>query len=202
MIDHLRLRLSLLLLFLGAVAGPGGLLRPVTLEAQAGLVGGTVADRNTLQPLSGAQILVEGTNLGALTNEAGRFLIRGVAGTEVTLQVILMGFGTERLNPMLSVSMYFTFVARLCFTFGLVFQLPIVVFLLSILGIVTPQFLLKQWRYAVVVIFVASAILTPPDPASQVLMAIPILLLYIGSVLVAFAALRKQKKAESEELEG
>lgn len=114
----------------------------------------------------------------------------------------LMGFGTERLNPMLSVSMYFTFVARLCFTFGLVFQLPIVVFLLSILGIVTPQFLLKQWRYAVVVIFVASAILTPPDPASQVLMAIPILLLYIGSVLVAFAALRKQKKAESEELEG
>jgi TonB-linked SusC/RagA family outer membrane protein len=95
MIDHLRLRLSLLLLFLGAVAGPGGLLRPVTLEAQAGLVGGTVVDRNTLQPLSGAQILVEGTNLGALTNEGGRFLIRGVSGTEVTLQVILMGYGTE-----------------------------------------------------------------------------------------------------------
>ncbi len=114
----------------------------------------------------------------------------------------LMGFGTDKLTPMISVSMYFGFVARLCFTFGLVFQLPIVVFLLSMLGIVTPQFLLRQWRYAVVIIFVASAILTPPDPASQVLMAIPILLLYIGSVLVAFLALRKKQQAESEEQEG
>ncbi|MEJ2542164.1 MAG: hypothetical protein P8188_19745, partial [Gemmatimonadota bacterium] len=68
MIDHRRLRLPLLLLLLGAMTWPGGLLRPGTLQAQAGLVGGTVVDRNTLQPLAGAQILVEGTNLGALTN--------------------------------------------------------------------------------------------------------------------------------------
>jgi sec-independent protein translocase protein TatC len=111
----------------------------------------------------------------------------------------LLGFETDRLDPMISVSMYFAFVARLCFTFGLVFQLPIVVFVLSMLGIVTPKFLLKQWRYAVLIIFVGSAILTPPDPASQVLMAFPIVLLYIGSVSVAYVALRKKKQTELEE---
>jgi sec-independent protein translocase protein TatC len=67
------------------------------------------------------------------------------------------------------------------------------------LGIVTPKFLLKQWRYAVLIIFVGSAILTPPDPASQVLMAFPIVLLYIGSVSVAYVALRKKKQTELEE---
>ena len=110
----------------------------------------------------------------------------------------LLGFETDRLDPMISVSMYFAFVARLCFTFGLVFQLPIVVFVLSMLGIVTPRFLLKQWRYAVLIIFVGSAVLTPPDPASQVLMAFPIILLYIGSVLVAYVALHKKRQTELE----
>lgn len=111
----------------------------------------------------------------------------------------LLGFGTEKLNPMISVSSYFAFVARLCFTFGIVFQLPVIVLILSLLGIVTPRMLLKQWRYAVLVIFVVAAILTPPDPASQVLMALPVLLLYIGSVLIAFVAVRKKGSAGSDE---
>ena len=105
----------------------------------------------------------------------------------------LLGFGTDHLSPMISVTSYFSFVARLCVTFGLVFQLPVVVFVLSMLGIVTPRFLLRQWRYAVLIIFVAAAVLTPPDPASQVLMALPIILLYIGSVLVAHITFRKKE---------
>jgi sec-independent protein translocase protein TatC len=105
----------------------------------------------------------------------------------------LIGFGTEHLTPMISVTAYFSFVARLSFTFGLVFQLPIIVFVLSMMGVVTPQFLLRQWRYAVLFIFVGAAVLTPPDPASQVLMALPILLLYIGSVLVAYATIQRKK---------
>jgi sec-independent protein translocase protein TatC len=111
----------------------------------------------------------------------------------------LLGFGTERLNPMISVTEYFAFVARLCFTFGIVFQLPVIVLVLSAAGIVTPQFLLRQWRYAVLVIFVVAAVLTPPDPASQLLMALPVLLLYIGSVLVAFVTVRKKKDPPEEE---
>jgi len=112
----------------------------------------------------------------------------------------LLGFGTERLSPLISVSAYFAFVSRLCFTFGLVFQLPIVVLVLSLLGIVTPQLLLGQWKWATVIIFTISAILTPPDPASQVLMAFPVLFLYIGSVLVAYVAVRRRRQAEPDDL--
>jgi len=106
----------------------------------------------------------------------------------------LLSFGTPRLNPLLSVSAYFAFVARLCFSFGLVFQIPIVVLILSLLGLVTPRFLLAQWRYAVVLIFTVSAILTPPDAVSQVLMAAPVLLLYIGSVLLAYVVVRRRQQ--------
>lgn len=111
----------------------------------------------------------------------------------------LLGFGTERLSPLISISSYFAFVARLCFTFGIVFQLPVIVLILSMLGVVTPRLLLRQWRYAIVIIFVVAAILTPPDPASQLLMALPVLLLYIGSVLVAFVVVRRKKASASDE---
>jgi sec-independent protein translocase protein TatC len=111
----------------------------------------------------------------------------------------LIGFGTDKLTPMISVTAYFAFVARLCLVFGLVFQLPVIVFVLSMLGVVTPKFLLKQWRYAILIIFVGAAVLTPPDPASQVLMAVPIILLYIGSVLVAYATIRKREKKKDQE---
>lgn len=115
----------------------------------------------------------------------------------------LIGFGTENLTPMISVTSYFAFVARLCLVFGIVFQLPVIVFVLSLIGVVTPQYLLRQWRYAVLIIFVGAAVLTPPDPASQVLMALPIVLLYIGSVLVAYATIhrREEKRKEIEERE-
>ena len=108
----------------------------------------------------------------------------------------LLRFGTDYLSPLLSVSSSFSFVARLCFTFGVVFQLPIIVLVLSLLGIVTPRFLLKQWRYAIVSIFVCSAILTPPDAVSQVLMAGPIFILYMGSVVIALIVVRKKREEE------
>ena len=104
----------------------------------------------------------------------------------------LVGFATEYLNPLLSVSSYFGFVARLSFVFGVVFQLPVIVLVLSSVGLVTPRFLLRQWRYGVLVIFTGSAILTPPDAISLLLMAIPILLLYIVSILIAFVVVRRQ----------
>ncbi len=104
----------------------------------------------------------------------------------------LLSFGTEFLNPLISVKSYFAFVARLCFTFGVVFQIPIVVLVLSSLGLVTPGMLLRQWRYGILVIVVGSAVLTPPDVISLVFMAVPILLLYIGSILVAYIVVRKE----------
>lgn len=112
----------------------------------------------------------------------------------------LLGFGTTTLQPLIGVGPYFAFVARLCLAFGLVFQLPLVVLLLSLLGLVNPRVLLRGWRIAVLVIVVGSAALTPPDAVSQLLMAVPVALLYISSVLVAMVVTRRREaRGETDE---
>jgi sec-independent protein translocase protein TatC len=115
-----------------------------------------------------------------------------------TVMGFLLGFGTEFVNPLISVVAYFAFVARLCFAFGIVFQVPIIVLLLSMLGIVTPGWLLRQWRYGVLVVFLGAAILTPPDAVSLMMMAVPVFALYIASILVAYVVVRKKKTDESD----
>ncbi len=108
----------------------------------------------------------------------------------------LMGFGTDLVQPLIGVGAYFSFVARLCLAFGLVFELPLLVLALSASGVVQPRMLLKTWRFAVVGIFALSAILTPPDVASQVMMALPVLVLYFGSVLVSLLVVRRRRKQD------
>jgi sec-independent protein translocase protein TatC len=108
----------------------------------------------------------------------------------------LLSYGTPRLNPLISVESYFAFVARLSFAFGIVFQLPVIVLLLSGLGIVTPHWLLRQWRVGVLAIFIASAILTPPDAVSMVAMALPVLALYAASIIVALITVRRKRAGE------
>jgi sec-independent protein translocase protein TatC len=110
---------------------------------------------------------------------------------------MLLSFGTARVNPLISVNSYFGFVARMCFAFGVVFQLPVAVLILSILGIVTPRWLVRQWRNGVVVILVASAVLTPTqDALSMMAMAIPVMVLYAASILIAFVIVRKKTPDE------
>ncbi|MBM3314655.1 twin-arginine translocase subunit TatC [candidate division WOR-3 bacterium] len=104
----------------------------------------------------------------------------------------LMSFQSEELRAMLSVGRYVDFVAWFLFGFGLVFQLPIAIFFLTKLGVVTPRALRKHRRIAILIIVVAAAVLTPPDVVSQVLMAVPMLLLYeIGIIGSVFAARKK-----------
>jgi len=93
----------------------------------------------------------------------------------------LIKFGTELLQPLISVDRYFSFVARLCFAFGVVFQLPLIIIFLVSAGIISAVTLLKQWRWAVIIIFTASAILTPPDITSQLLMGVPLVVLFLSS---------------------
>jgi sec-independent protein translocase protein TatC len=97
----------------------------------------------------------------------------------------LMTFGTEYLTPMISVGKYISFVTSLSFAFGIVFQLPLIVLFLTRMGIVTPAFLSSSRKYAVVIIFIAAAIFTPPDVVTQCLMAIPLLVLYEISILLS-----------------
>lgn len=103
-------------------------------------------------------------------------------------------FGTEFLTPMLSVEKYFGFVAKLSFAFGVVFQLPLVVLLLTSLGLISPRTMLRQWRWAILIIFIVAAVFTPPDPISQIFMAVPLCVLFFGSVAASFIIERRRKK--------
>lgn len=79
---------------------------------------------------------------------------------------------------------------------GIVFELPIIIYFLAKLGLVTPDFLRKYRRYAIVIILILAAIVTPPDIPSQIIVSIPILLLYEMSILIAAIV---AKKAETNE---
>lgn len=107
----------------------------------------------------------------------------------------LIGYGTPHVQPLISVSAYFNTVSQLCLVFGVVFQMPIVMFLLSVMDLVPARTFLRNWRFAMVIIFVMAAIATPsPDPVSQVLMATPLCLLYIGSALTALVVSRRRRQ--------
>lgn len=96
-----------------------------------------------------------------------------------------------------SISSYISFTLLLLFGFGVVFELPIVVVILGKLGLVTPQMLSKRRRHAVIIIFVAAAMLTPPDVISQLMMALPMILLYELSILLVKKICRSEYSAET-----
>ena len=104
-----------------------------------------------------------------------------------------------------AVDEYMGFVLRLIFGFGIVFEMPVVSLFLARLGLITADYLRSIRRYAVVVIFVLAAVFTPPDPLSQMMMALPLLGLYEISIWIAVVAGRRRKndqeKAAAEEEE-
>ena len=95
------------------------------------------------------------------------------------------------------VNEYLSLIMRLIFAFGISFQLPILLNLLARIGVVNSEYLKKRRRYVVVIIFTIAAILTPPDPITQVGLAIPLLLLYELSI---FTVRFTEKKKEKENL--
>ena len=112
-----------------------------------------------------------------------------------------MGFATDTIVPMISVEEYLGFALKLLIAFGVVFEMPLFAFFLSRFGLLTPAFMRRQRRYAILFIFIVAAILTPPDVFSQCLMAVPMLLLYEVSIYVSAAAYKKkdEKKADDED---
>ena len=104
--------------------------------------------------------------------------------------------GELTVTPTLMISEYIEFVSHMLLAFGFASELPILIFFLSIAGLVTHKTLLKFFRYFVVVAFVISAILTPPDPLSQLMLAVPLCLLYALSIGVAFVFARKRSAGE------
>lgn len=92
---------------------------------------------------------------------------------------------SESVANQISLNSFISTVTTVTLASGLVFQLPIVIYFLAKMGIVTPAFLKKYRRHALVVVLVLSAIITPPDITSQILVAFPILLLYELSIIIA-----------------
>jgi len=97
------------------------------------------------------------------------------------------------LIPMITVSSYFSLLVWTLIIFGMMFELPLIILLLTRLGIVTPKMLRSQRKIAILITFIVAAILTPPDVVSQMMLAIPILVLFEISILVATFASRKSK---------
>ncbi len=108
----------------------------------------------------------------------------------------LMEFGGENLDPLISVSEYFTFVIRMVLAFAIVFELPVVAFFLGRVGIITHRTLAKGRRYAIIIILVLGAILTPPDIFSQLALGLPLYLLYEISILIVFLTGKRRKEAK------
>lgn len=107
---------------------------------------------------------------------------------------LLVGFGTEHIRPQIAVGHLLDFVVSMGMASGLLFQLPLVVAVLSLVEVVTPDFLIRRWRHAMVGIFVLTAVVTPGDGPSQIVLAAPVVLLYFASVFVAKAIWRGKRR--------
>lgn len=113
-----------------------------------------------------------------------------------------ISYSTPEIMMTPKVSDYLSFVLKLIFAFGLIFEMPIFTLFLSRLGILTAAMMRRGRRYAIVAIFILAAILTPPDVISQLLMACPMLILYEISIGVAVIFGRKPRGEEPEEKTG
>ena len=95
----------------------------------------------------------------------------------------LLSFATDHIEPMITIKSYISYIGSFILAFGVVFEMPLVLMFLAKIGIATPEFLVQKRRHAIVLILIISAILTPPDVVSQIIMAAPMLILYEISIL-------------------
>jgi sec-independent protein translocase protein TatC len=115
------------------------------------------------------------------------------------LQFLIGGFQTDYLTANITINDYLGFVVTMILVFGVVFELPVLAYFLSLIGLLTPEFLRSKRRYGIVVIFIVAAILTPPDAFTQTMLALPLLVLYEISIWVSAGVRRsKLRKAKAE----
>jgi sec-independent protein translocase protein TatC len=96
----------------------------------------------------------------------------------------LITFGSFLYTPLINIEDYVGFFTKIMFGFGLAFELPIFTYFLALLGLITDRTLKDFFKYAIVLIFLVAALLTPPDVLTQMLMAAPLLILYGVSILI------------------
>lgn len=129
------------------------------------------------------------------------FFILGVAFCYFTVLPTTLEFfiriAIEEVSSMLSIQSYVSFVNMMLLSFGIVFEMPVIVFLLTKLGILKPEFLRKNRGIIIVVIFVFAALITPPDFISQLMLGIPMTLLLEFSIIVSSVVYKGKKKKET-----
>lgn len=111
-----------------------------------------------------------------------------------------VGFSGPDLVPNFSIARYLSFTTSFILSFGLVFQMPVLFWFLGSIGLLTPSFLRKNRKFALLIIIIFASVLTPPDIFSQVLMAIPLLLLYELGIFMVYLSWRKKKSREQADL--
>jgi len=105
---------------------------------------------------------------------------------------------SEVVDNQIDISSYISLIRSAALASGLVFELPIIIYFLTKIGLVTPQFLKTYRKYALVIVLILSAIITPPDIASQVIVAIPILILYQVSIYISSLVIKNQQRKEQK----
>ena len=110
------------------------------------------------------------------------------------LKFLIDRYSTATLQPMISVSKYISFVGMFLLAFGIVFELPLVILFLVKIGLVSPQSLRRRRKEVIAITFILAAVMTPPDIFTQILLAIPILLLYEISLWTAVVVNRRKTR--------
>ncbi len=105
-------------------------------------------------------------------------------------------FAGPGLVAMFTYDRYIQFVGTLTIIFGLVFQLPLIMVFLAYVGVVSPEGLRRQRKLALLLVFTVAALLTPPDPTSQILMAVPLIVLYEISIILTQIVVKRKRRAK------
>lgn len=142
--------------------------------------------------------------IGFITAGTVLFLLGAAFSYYIALPMafnFLMTFGGDVDKPMISIDQYMGFFTQMCLMFGVAFELPLVIVVLGMMGVVSQSFLRKNRRYAIMTIAVIAAVITPPDLLSMVLMLTPMWFLFEVSVLIVGVFEKKREEAAVNDLE-
>lgn len=140
--------------------------------------------------------------LGLTGGAVTLFIIGTLFAYFVVVRLIIhffIQFETDRLTPLFSITDYISFIVNLIFVCGLFFQLPLVMWILGKLDLITAEVLKRNRKYALLIILIVATILTPPDVISQLLLAIPLQALYEVGIIVVMVSKRDKLKEKSLE---
>jgi sec-independent protein translocase protein TatC len=110
---------------------------------------------------------------------------------------VLIGFG-KQFTPMITISEYTSLFLSIILGMGLIFEMPILIFFLALMGIISAGFMWKNFRYAILIIFIIAGVVAPPDVLSMCIFAAPMVGLYIVSIGVAWLVHPTQRRARME----